>query len=139
VAAFGNERCRKLCSAKSPVSATLGFAAQTTNLPHCRFFSATHFRRPLALHSGKQNEAVQLYAFDIMALDGEHLRGLPLSMRKTNLALLLARRPDGIFVAPFEQGEIGPDLFRSACDMGLEGLISRRRREGARSSPDRPQ
>jgi hypothetical protein len=23
---------------------------------------------------------------------------------------LLARRPDGIFVAPFEQGEIGPDL-----------------------------
>jgi hypothetical protein len=39
-----------------------------------------------------------------MALDGEHLRGLPLSMRKTNLAQLLARRPDGIFVAPFEHG-----------------------------------
>jgi hypothetical protein len=40
---------------------------------------------------------------------------------------LLARRPDGIFVAPFEQGEIGPDLFRAACDMGLEGLVSKRR------------
>jgi hypothetical protein len=26
----------------------------------------------------------------------------------------LKRRPDGIFVAPFEQGEIGPDLFRAA-------------------------
>ena len=50
------------------------------------------------------------------------LRSLPLSMRKTNLARLLARRPDGIFVAPFEQGEIGPDLFRAACNMGLEGL-----------------
>ena len=48
-------------------------------------------------------------------------------MRKTNLARLLARRPDGIFVAPFEQGEIGPDLFRAACDMGLEGLVSKRR------------
>jgi ATP-dependent DNA ligase len=35
---------------------------------------------------------VQLYAFDIMALDGDDLRGLPLSMRKTNLARLLARR-----------------------------------------------
>ena len=46
-------------------------------------------------------------------------------MRKTNLAL--ARRPDGIFVAPFEQGEIGPDLFRAACDMMLEGLVSKRR------------
>jgi len=55
---------------------------------------------------------VQLYAFDIMALDGEDLRQLPLSLRKTNLARLLARRPDGIFVAPYEQGEIGPDLFR---------------------------
>ena len=42
----------------------------------------------------------------------------------------MARRPDGIFVAPFEQGEIGPDLFRAACRMGLEGLVSKR--------PDRP-
>ena len=48
-------------------------------------------------------------------------------MRKTNLARLLARRPDGIFVAPFEQGEIGPDLFLAACDMGLVGLVSKRR------------
>jgi ATP-dependent DNA ligase len=40
---------------------------------------------------------VQLYAFDILALDGEDLRCLPLSLRKTNLARLLARRPDGSF------------------------------------------
>jgi ATP-dependent DNA ligase len=70
---------------------------------------------------------VQLYAFDILALEGDDLRGLPLSMRKTNLTRLLARRPDGIFVAPFEAGEIGPELFRAACDMGLEGLVSKRR------------
>jgi bifunctional non-homologous end joining protein LigD len=48
-------------------------------------------------------------------------------MRKTNLAQLLARRPDGIFAAPFEQGEIGPELFRAASGMGLEGLVSKRR------------
>jgi ATP-dependent DNA ligase len=35
--------------------------------------------------------------------------------------------PSGILVAPFEQGEIGPDLFRAACRMGLEGLVSKRR------------
>jgi len=81
----------------------------------------------MPLHFGKHNDEVQLYAFDILALDGDDLRGLPLSMRKTNLAQLLARRPDGIFVAPFEQGEIGPDLFRAACGMGLEGLVSKRR------------
>jgi bifunctional non-homologous end joining protein LigD len=32
-------------------------------------------------------------------------------------------RPEDIFVAPFEQGEVGPDLFRAACGMGLEGLV----------------
>jgi hypothetical protein len=47
-------------------------------------------------------------------------------MRKTNLARLLARRVDGIHLAPFEQGEIGPDLFRHAL-MGLEGLVSKHR------------
>jgi bifunctional non-homologous end joining protein LigD len=78
------------------------------------------------LHSRKHNDEVQLYAFDILAMDGDDLRKLPLSMRKTNLARLLARRPDGIFVAPFEQGEIGPDLFRKACEFGLEGLVSKR-------------
>jgi bifunctional non-homologous end joining protein LigD len=48
-------------------------------------------------------------------MDGDDLRNLPLSMRKANLARLLARRPDGIFNSDFEQGEIGPDLFRAAC------------------------
>jgi hypothetical protein len=75
----------------------------------------------------KHDHEVQLYAFDILALDGDDLRPLPLSLRKTNLARLLARRPEGIFVVPFEQGEIGPDLFRAACNMGLEGLVSKRR------------
>jgi bifunctional non-homologous end joining protein LigD len=80
-----------------------------------------------ALHSGKHNEEVQLCAFDMLALDGDDLRKLPPSMRKANLARLLARRPDGIFVNPFEQGEIGPDLFRAACQLGLEGLVSKHR------------
>jgi ATP-dependent DNA ligase len=83
-----------------------------------------------ALHSRKHDDEVQLYAFDIMALDGDDLRRLPLSMRKTNLARLLARRPDGIFVAPFEAGEIGPELFEAACRMGSKdwcrsGVIDR--------------
>jgi ATP-dependent DNA ligase len=88
-----------------------------------------------ALHSRKHDTEVQLYAFDILALDGDDLRGLPLSMRKTNLARLLARRPDGIFVAPFEQGEIGPDLYRAACRMGLEGLVSKRRDRPYQAGP----
>jgi ATP-dependent DNA ligase len=80
-----------------------------------------------ALVSRQHDDEVQLYAFDLLAMEGDDLRSLPLSMRKSNLARLLARRPDGIFVAPFEQGEIGPDLFRAACKMGLEGMMSKRR------------
>ena len=47
------------------------------------------------------------------------------------MAVVLLWRPEGIFVSEFEQGEIGPDLFRQACKFGLEGLVSKRR--------DRPQ
>src|SRR6202011_5563010 len=90
------------------------------------------------LHSRRHDDEVQLYAFDVLALDGDDLRNLPLHLRKTNLARLLARRPDGIFVSDFEQGEIGPDLFRAACKFGLEGMVSKRRDRPYRAgrSPD---
>ena len=80
-----------------------------------------------ALHSRQHDHEVQLCAFDILAEGSDDLRKLPLSMRKANLERLLARRPEGIFINPFERGEIGPDLFRAACNMGLEGLVSKRR------------
>jgi bifunctional non-homologous end joining protein LigD len=43
------------------------------------------------------------------------------------LARIPARRVGGIFMSDFEQGEIGPDLFRHACLLGLEGLVSKHR------------
>jgi bifunctional non-homologous end joining protein LigD len=79
------------------------------------------------LHSRKHDAEVEFYAFDMLVSDGGDLRKLPLTMCKTNLARLLARRVDGSHLAPFEQGEIGPDLFRHACLMGLEGLVSKHR------------
>jgi bifunctional non-homologous end joining protein LigD len=47
------------------------------------------------LHSRKHDDEVEFYAFDMLVSDGDDLRKLPLSMRKTNLARLLARRPNG--------------------------------------------
>jgi hypothetical protein len=72
------------------------------------------------------------YAFDILAYNGDDLTRLPLHLRKTNLEQLLRGRSDGIFVAPFEQGKIGPDLFDAACRMGLEGLVSKHRKRAYR-------
>jgi ATP-dependent DNA ligase len=73
------------------------------------------------LHSRHFEEEVQLYAFDILALDGDDLRNLPLSMRKTNLARLLARRPEGIFVAPYEQGRHRPGPIQSRLQLRTGG------------------
>jgi bifunctional non-homologous end joining protein LigD len=80
-----------------------------------------------ALHSRKHDDEVQFCAFDILAEGGDDLRKLPLSMRETSLERLLACRPEGVFVNPFERGGSGPDIFRAACNMGLEGLVSKRR------------
>src|SRR4051812_2882919 len=79
------------------------------------------------LHSRRHDAEAQFYAFDILVSEGEDLRKLPLIMRKASLARLLARRVAGIFLSNFEQGEIGPVLFRHACLMGLEGMVSKHR------------
>ena len=73
----------------------------------------------IATEERKHDHEVEFYAFDMLINDGEDLRKLPLSMRRSNLARLLVRRVDGIHLAPFEQCEIRPDLF--VCLMGLEG------------------
>jgi bifunctional non-homologous end joining protein LigD len=55
-------------------------------------------------------------------MGGDDLGQLPLSMRKQNRVRLLGSCSDRLSVAPFEQGEIGPDMFRRVCEFGLEGL-----------------
>jgi bifunctional non-homologous end joining protein LigD len=66
-----------------------------------------------ALHSRKHDHEVQLYAFDILALNGDDLRRLPLSMRKANFVGLWARRPDGILSRARRARRDRPDLFRA--------------------------
>jgi bifunctional non-homologous end joining protein LigD len=79
-----------------------------------------------ALASHKHDKRAQLYAFDMLASNGEDLRALPLALRKSKLARLLSRPVDGVFVAEYERGDIGDVLFRVACNMGLEGIVSKR-------------
>ena len=43
------------------------------------------------LHSRRHDNEVQFYAFDMLP-EGEDIRKLPVSMRKTNLSRLLAAR-----------------------------------------------
>ncbi|MGY4377229.1 bifunctional non-homologous end joining protein LigD [Bradyrhizobium sp. i1.3.6] len=68
-----------------------------------------------ALHSRKHDHEVQLYAFDILATGRRRPSGASARDAQDQLGALRGR-PDGIFIAPFESGEIGPDPFKGACD-----------------------
>ena len=66
-----------------------------------------------------------LWAFDLLELDGEDLRGVPLERRKDRLAQLLEQAPFGIAYNDHHLGD-GPALFAQACARGLEGIVSKR-------------
>jgi bifunctional non-homologous end joining protein LigD len=57
-----------------------------------------------------------LYAFDLLELDGQDLRALPLGDRKKRLARLLGKRRIGIVISEHTD-EDGATIFRQACKM----------------------
>jgi bifunctional non-homologous end joining protein LigD len=76
------------------------------------------------LHRRGNNERAVLYAFDLLELNGEDLRPLPLIKRKAKLRTLL-RRPSAIAYVEHLEGD-GAQIFAHACRMGLEGIVSKR-------------
>jgi bifunctional non-homologous end joining protein LigD len=80
---------------------------------------------------------VFLYAFDLLEIDGDDLRRAPVEERKRALERLLRRAKPGLKLKEHidEPGEI---VFRHACKMGLEGIVSKRIGSRYRSgrSPD---
>jgi bifunctional non-homologous end joining protein LigD len=75
-----------------------------------------------ALHRRGTVSAAMLYAFDLLELDGEDLRDMPLGDRKKRLARLLGGRPLGIVLSDHTD-EDGTTIFLQACRMGLEGIV----------------
>jgi bifunctional non-homologous end joining protein LigD len=73
------------------------------------------------------DERVFMYAFDLIELNGDDLRRNPLEMRKASLEVMLSRRgAQGIrFNEHIE--EDGPIVFKHACKLGLEGIVSKRK------------
>lgn len=75
-----------------------------------------------ALSSGRGG--MTYYLFDLLALDGEDLRRLPLTERKARLRMLLAAAKSPVVYSDHVAGK-GPKAFEQACAMKLEGLISK--------------
>ena len=78
------------------------------------------------LHSKANDHAVFLYAFDLLELNGEDLRPVPLEQRKARLRKVLIRRKVGIVYNEHLDGD-GTRIFQHACRLGLEGVVSKRR------------
>jgi ATP dependent DNA ligase domain len=92
-------------------------------------FDRIRYRR----HDGK----VFLYAFDLIELNGADLRREPLDVRKATLRSLLVKVAPGLRWNEHIEGD-GETIFRHACKLGLEGIVSKRKGSPYRSgrSPD---
>jgi bifunctional non-homologous end joining protein LigD len=89
-----------------------------------------------ALHRRRTVTEAMLYAFDLLELDGEDLRALALGERKKRLARLLGARRLGIVLSEHTDDD-GATIFRQACTLGLEGIVSKRLTAPYRSGPSR--
>jgi bifunctional non-homologous end joining protein LigD len=74
-----------------------------------------------ALHRRRKVTDAMLYAFDLLELNGEDIRGLPLRERKVRLERLLSLSRTGI-VFNEHTDQDGATVFQHACKMGLEGM-----------------
>jgi bifunctional non-homologous end joining protein LigD len=76
-------------------------------------------------------------AFDLVRLNGDDLRQRPLERRRQALARLIAkRRGDGILFSE-ALAEEGAVVFAKACELGLEGIVSKREGSFYRSGKSR--
>jgi bifunctional non-homologous end joining protein LigD len=66
-----------------------------------------------------------LIAFDLIGLDGEDLRRSPIEHRKRKLAKLVRGPHPGIVLNEIFEGD-GEVLFKHACKLGCEGIVSKR-------------
>jgi bifunctional non-homologous end joining protein LigD len=70
---------------------------------------------------------VFLYAFDLLELDGRDLRPRPWEDRRKTLTRLLRKASEGIKLSEHLATTDGNTIFRHACEMGLEGIVAKRR------------
>lgn len=84
---------------------------------------------------GRQPHLLQYVAFDLLHLNGEDLRQLPLRQRKTLLDELLKDADRNVIQYSEDFENDGPSFFRACDKMGLEGMVSKLADSPYRSGP----
>ena len=70
-------------------------------------------------------DAAVLWAFDLIELDGDDLRRSSIKYRKRKLGKLLRAPHLGIVLNEHYEGN-GEIIFKHACKLGCEGIVSKR-------------
>jgi len=78
------------------------------------------------LRSWRHDRTAVLCAFDLIELDGEDLRRIPIEHRKAKLVHLVGVRHPGIVVNQHYEGD-GAIILEHACALGCEGIVSKTR------------
>ena len=78
-----------------------------------------------ALRYRLRDHAAVLCAFDLIEVDGKDLRRTPLEARKQALAEMLRGMPDGIAYNTHYAAD-GVTVYKHACTLGCEGIVSKR-------------
>ena len=73
----------------------------------------------------RDDRHVILIAFDRLELDGKDLRREPIYVRKAKLARLVSTAPRGLQCNE-HIADLGEVVFRHACQLGYEGIVSKR-------------
>jgi bifunctional non-homologous end joining protein LigD len=74
---------------------------------------------------GADFKSLAFFVFDLLAVDGEDLRTLPLVERKERLAAIVGGSKAGV-IRPTDYIEgHGADVQEQACRLGLEGMVSK--------------
>ena len=80
-----------------------------------------------ALGDGGRRDQIVAYAFDLLHLDGNNLTRLKLTERKDKLGKLLKKSRAGVSLRFSDHApDNGAEVLAKACDLGLEGIVSKR-------------
>ena len=86
----------------------------------------TSFADLQAAFQDQADRHMTYFAFDLLHLDGHNLRDLPLVERKDFLEKILPADSDGTLRFSDHLDQSGDVVFRSACRLGAEGIVSKR-------------
>ena len=84
-----------------------------------------HMGRTVFADLMQRRNLARYFAFDLLWLNGEDLRHLPLLRRKEKLKRILPSRSPHILYVDHSRGN-GTAFYRLACQLDLEGIVAKR-------------